>query len=90
LFHLLLPKKDLQHHNQCPYCGCEFDILTEIHTDHIYPLSKGGLEDDDNLVLVCSSCNLKKSDYTLREFIIKFKLDRDAIEGRLELLGKRF
>ena len=83
-------KKDLRHHNQCPYCGIEFDVFSNVHADHIYPLSKGGLEVEENLVLVCSSCNLKKGNLTLREFIIKFKLNRDKIEGRLELLGKSF
>ena len=36
-------KRFLRNHGNCPYCGIEFDLTIEIHTDHIYPLSKGGL-----------------------------------------------
>jgi hypothetical protein len=42
------------------------------------------------MVKVCASCNSKKSDLTLREFIEKFKLQRDVIEERLIALGKEF
>ena len=41
----------------CNYCQV---ILEKYHLDHIYPLSKGGLHDDDNLQLLCPSCNMKK------------------------------
>ncbi len=72
----------------CPYCG---DHLGENpHADHIYPVSKGGLSVSMNMVMVCSKCNLKKKDLTLREFITKFSLNRDEIEKRLEELDKSF
>lgn len=60
------------------------------HADHIYPVSKGGLSTRKNMVYICSECNMKKSDKTLREFIKENNLDRDKIEKNLELLKKSF
>lgn len=71
----------------CPYCG---DALRDTpHADHIFPVSLGGLSTADNLVLVCSLCNSKKADLTLREFCNKFSLDRETIEFTLLSMGKR-
>ena len=72
----------------CPYCGEQMG--NNPHADHIYPVSKGGLSTVRNMVLVCEACNLKKSNYTLRDFIIRGQLDRNAIEERLVILGKDF
>jgi 5-methylcytosine-specific restriction endonuclease McrA len=83
-------KPTLTHSGYCPYCFKTFQDDSDIHADHIYPLSKGGLESDNNLVLVCSSCNLKKGDLTLATFIKKYKLAREAIENELGLLNKDF
>lgn len=71
----------------CPYCN---EKLTNPHLDHIYPISKGGGSSSTNLVYVCQTCNLKKSDLTLRNFIKKFDLDKERIEDTLEELGKDF
>lgn len=64
--------------------------LASGHADHIYPVAKGGLSTTKNMVYVCAICNKKKSDLTLREFIIKEKLSRDRVERNLELLKKHF
>ena len=42
------------------------------------------------MVYICSACNMKKSDKTLKEFIKENNLDGDAIEKNLELLKKSF
>lgn len=81
-------KKELPRNHFCPYCGKE--LGNDAHADHIVPVSQGGRSVTTNMVMVCASCNLKKSDLTLREFIIKEHLDRDLIELRLEKLKKRF
>lgn len=83
-------KRNVSDHDNCPYCGVEFSLSIKMHTDHIYPLSKGGSNAISNLVNVCADCNLKKADLTLREFIKKYRLDRDEIELRLEFLNKSF
>jgi len=47
----------------CQYCGCD----GANHVDHIFPQSKGGQHDLENLTLSCEACNLKKSDIILPE-----------------------
>ena len=44
----------------CPICGKPFDIK-EMHADHVVPWSKGGLTDLSNGQMLCTTCNLKKS-----------------------------
>lgn len=44
--------------NTCSYCGC---ALTDKKTiDHIVPLTKGGTNALNNLVVCCRSCNSSK------------------------------
>jgi hypothetical protein len=46
------------------YCGVsETDAGDQLTVDHYRPVSKGGGEDDDNLVYACFKCNLYKSDF---------------------------
>ena len=85
----ILIKKQLEVTTECPYCGKEL-IEGDEHADHIYPVSLGGKPLVGNMVFVCSSCNLHKSNKTLREFIVKFDLNREEIEERLFLLNKTF
>lgn len=81
-------RKSLADNNECPYCG--ISLVSVTHADHIYPLAMGGESTKKNMVLVCYDCNTKKGALTLRAFIKKHGLDRDAIEKRLESLGKDF
>lgn len=83
-------KKTVRKNTRCPYCYIKFDLIIETHLDHIYPMSRGGQEEESNLVFTCADCNVKKSNLTLREFISKFKLNRGKIESELEKLGKSF
>ena len=81
-------KRNLANQTECPYCGGGLGATP--HADHIYPLSKGGHSVASNMVLVCAVCNAKKSTMTLRAFILKYGLDREAVEHRLHSLGKDF
>jgi 5-methylcytosine-specific restriction endonuclease McrA len=81
-------KQSLKRQDHCPYCAAP--LGDEPHADHIYPLSKGGLSVEANLVLVCSSCNGRKGSMTLTQFIQRHGLDREAIELRLRALRKVF
>lgn len=48
---------------RCGYCGVsETDSGGELTVDHYHPDSRGGTEDDENLVYACFRCNLHKSD----------------------------
>jgi len=85
-------KKVITKNPNCPYCGVKlnYNLPGSVHLDHIYPVSKGGDSVESNLVYVCSECNIKKGDMTLRNFILSNNLNRNAIENRLEALGKDF
>lgn len=72
----------------CPYCGLSLGHNPE--ADHIYPVARGGLSTVENMVFVCSVCNGRKRDMTLREFVKLLCFDPSTIEERLERLGKRF
>lgn len=50
---------------KCQYCGCDDKKL---HIDHIYPVSKGGKNNPENLITACEDCNLGKSDSVLKTF----------------------
>jgi hypothetical protein len=43
---------------KCVRCGSTKDL----HFDHIIPVSKGGGSTEENIQILCQSCNLKKSD----------------------------
>ena len=50
----------------CGYCGKKFS-LKRLSRDHIYPESRGGKMDWDNLVAACHRCNGKKRNRTPEE-----------------------
>ena len=81
----------LERYNACPYCELKFEsssLNSNVQLDHIYPVSKGGHSVIENLVFICSECNLKKSDLTLAIFCSKVNLDRDKVTNNLLKLGK--
>jgi len=49
---------------KCKYCGKNprDDKTVILHVDHIFPESRGGSWEEDNLVTSCRDCNLGKSD----------------------------
>ncbi|MDC1375976.1 HNH endonuclease [bacterium] len=60
-------KSQLINYPSSPYC--EVDLIYEnCHVDHVYPANRVGLTIADNMVLICSPCNLSKSADSLRSF----------------------
>jgi 5-methylcytosine-specific restriction endonuclease McrA len=51
---------------RCLYC--EKKVGEDYHVDHVIPLSKGGSNGPENIVIACSSCNCKKKDKMPAEF----------------------
>lgn len=51
---------------RCYWCACS--IKDSYHVDHVWPLSKGGSNGPENLVLACPTCNQKKHAKTPMEF----------------------
>lgn len=59
-------------HNRCRYCGIDVDWTDRRGPiggtyDHVHPLSKGGLNTVENIVVACRGCNRKKSERTPEE-----------------------
>lgn len=46
-----------QYNNQCCYPGCD---RTDLHADHVVPLSRGGRNTIDNIQPLCSHHNFRK------------------------------
>lgn len=56
----------IEEENHCYYCG---KLCIEDKTiDHKHPVSRGGTNDIDNLVVACRSCNCSKNDKTEEEY----------------------
>ena len=49
----------IQNNNYCWYCGKEMPP-SKLTKDHVFPRSKGGDNDMDNIIMVCKSCNSSK------------------------------
>lgn len=45
-----------EYNNKCARCGA----TSNLHIDHIVPVSKGGTSEDSNLQVLCQSCNCSK------------------------------
>lgn len=54
---------------ECQYCGSKENL----EIDHIIPLSKGGDNQEDNLITSCHSCNSLKGEKDFKEFFSKNK-----------------
>lgn len=52
--------------NVCAYCG---DRNGPFHLDHIFPVSRGGTNDPENLTPACVPCNMSKRALTILEWI---------------------
>lgn len=51
----------------CQYCGIKY-TSNRLSTDHLIPVSLGGLDEITNYVTWCRSCNSRKSNIPLPEF----------------------
>lgn len=49
----------------CTYCGTRGG---QLQCDHIIPVARGGLHDDDNLTTACEPCNRSKGAKLLSEW----------------------
>lgn len=66
----------------CWYCGVDTIELQQYGrgtstVDHVIPRSRGGTDDESNLVCSCSVCNQEKADMTLEEYR-SFKQERES------------
>lgn len=77
--------------HECAYCGATGSLTV----DHIIPLSRGGLNEIQNLVPACKSCNTSKGIkdaiewYSSRPFYDQARADRIAARLALAQLKQR-
>jgi hypothetical protein len=57
----------IRNNNFCWYCGKEMSP-NELTIDHVFPRSKGGGDDMDNIIMVCKKCNSSKGNMDLFEW----------------------
>lgn len=50
----------------CAVCGS----TDKLCIDHIFPVSRGGFTQMDNLQVLCEKCNIQKSNMTMEEFYL--------------------
>ena len=70
--------KKIMEQNICYYCGKEITGLKTI--DHKIPVSRGGNNKENNLVLCCKHCNSQKNDKSEEEYIEWLKLNAQKQE----------
>ena len=72
---------------KCRYCGNV--ARNHLQVDHIFPVSRGGTDDEINLVAACSVCNRRKRGNTVAESgmrlrrIRRLKPDENARQQKL-------
>jgi 5-methylcytosine-specific restriction endonuclease McrA len=70
---------------ECGYCGNRFG-KSELTTDHVTPISKGGGTSWTNCITACKPCNWAKSDKVGPEWRPRYK---PYAPGYYELVRKR-
>lgn len=70
---------------KCAHCGRHLNLTRNGTIDHIFPLSKGGKNDEFNLIALCKDCNEKKSNY-----IYEFGYYEDQILPEYRLLYESY
>ena len=56
----------IKENNYCWYCGKDMEP-SKLTTDHVFPRSKGGANDMDNIIMVCKTCNSSKGNMGLKD-----------------------
>lgn len=75
----------------CAYCGCELEYK-KMQVDHVTPLRVGGVDELENMLPSCMSCNRYKATLDLEDFRIYLsgipkRLMRDSVAFQV---GERF
>jgi len=68
----------IRHNNICWYCGIQLEP-EKLTKDHVFPRSKGGDNDMDNIIMVCKTCNSSKGDMDLFEWYATIRKEWPSI-----------
>lgn len=61
----LYPRVAKRARGRCEYCGAPERLQSSLlEVEHVFPQSRGGSNEPDNLALACRACNLRKQDRT--------------------------
>lgn len=77
---------------KCPYCNLTIQ-WNQLSYDHIMPSSRGGEDNQDNLVLCCGICNRQKGNLTgdeykaLLAFLDSYPIMKESVLLRLRAGG---
>lgn len=89
-------KRERIHKNsnyKCFYCGKSLEDMTNDKSytiDHKIPITKGGSNDEENLVISCRSCNSRKGTKTHNQYIKLIELYKTDRHKRYVEEGKYF
>ena len=73
-FKMILEK----HGMVCHICGLTVDTFSDVHFDHVIPLSRGGEHTESNILPAHSKCNLRKGKKLLIDFFPRWVEDAYA------------
>ena len=75
---------------RCMYCGVRL-TSDNLQIDHMYPVSRGGPNDDDNLQALCRRCNIRKGNHTDEEFRDRYyELVGDYMEPPAQRIPQKY
>lgn len=60
---------------RCYYCKAE--LSDKYHVDHFIPLSRGGTNTLDNIVIACPTCNMRKHNKMPDEFLALLRAEKE-------------
>lgn len=63
---------------ECVYCGSD----QKLTLDHIKPRSSGGSNEAENLVTACQSCNSKRRDMDIADFVMSLS-NNEVVADRI-------
>lgn len=61
----------------CQYCGRK-GTDADLQLDHLEPFSRGGTNDEDNLITACGKCNIQKREKILNAFFAEKERETKA------------
>ena len=62
---------------RCAYCTESVGSVCKLTLDHILPYSKGGGNNEENLVTCCLECNSKRGNKSLSSFIMCIATEKE-------------